>query len=121
MENRTKISLFALVGRYEQIFNDVVIMGNSDLHSRSKWGEAYDHLVMDHIEWKYYIRKVEALNFSINTLKKSGSFISKIFMGSSFNEIVASCKKKFEEVHIFKPLASRKSSKENFIICKKFR
>ena len=64
---------------------------------------------------------LEALNFSINTLKKKGIFISKIFMGSSFNEIVASCKKKFEEVHTFKPLASRKSSKENFIICKKFR
>ena len=64
MENRTKISFFALPGRYEQILNDVVIMANSDLHRRSKWGEAYDHLVMDHIECKYYIRKEEVLNFS---------------------------------------------------------
>ena len=50
LENRTKIPFFAFPGRYEQILNDVVIMANSDLHSRSKWGEAYDHLVMDHIE-----------------------------------------------------------------------
>jgi len=64
---------------------------------------------------------IEALNFSANTLKKQGTFVSKIFMGSSFNEIVEIAKKKFKEVHIFKPPASRKDSKENFIICKNLR
>ena len=64
---------------------------------------------------------MEALNFSANTLKKQGTFVSKIFMGSSFNEIVEIAKKKFKEVHIFKPPASRKGSKENFIICKHLR
>ena len=39
-------------------------------------------------------------------------------MGSSFNEIVADAKKKFKEVNIYKPLSSRKDSKESFIICK---
>jgi len=61
---------------------------------------------------------IEALNFSTKTLKKQGSFVSKIFMGSSFNEIVKIAKKKFKEVNIFKPSASRKDSKESFIICK---
>ena len=61
---------------------------------------------------------IEALNFSTNTLKKKGSFVSKIFMGSSFNEIVTVAKKKFKEVNVFKPPASRKDSKESFIICK---
>ena len=60
---------------------------------------------------------IEALNFSTHTLKKQGSFISKIFMGSSFNEIVTNAKKKFKEVNVFKPPASRKDSKESFIIC----
>ncbi len=64
---------------------------------------------------------IEALNFSTNILKKQGSFVSKIFMGSSFNEIVEIAKKKFKEVHIFKPPASRKDSKESFIICKHLR
>ena len=64
---------------------------------------------------------IEALNFSTNTLKKHGNFVSKIFMGSSFNEIVSSAKKKFKEVNVFKPPASRKDSKESFIICKKLR
>ena len=64
---------------------------------------------------------IEALNFSLNTLKKQGNFVSKIFMGSSFNEIVTNAKKKFKEVNVFKPPASRKDSKESFIICKKLR
>ncbi len=64
---------------------------------------------------------IEALNFSSIILKKQGIFVSKIFMGSSFNEIVKIAKKKFTEVHIFKPPASRKDSKENFIICKNLR
>ena len=64
---------------------------------------------------------IEALNFSTNTLKKQGNFVSKIFMGSSFNEIVLNAKKKFKVVNVFKPQASRKDSKESFIICKKLR
>ena len=61
---------------------------------------------------------MEALNFSANILKKQGSFVSKIFMGSTFNEIITIAKKKFKEVNVFKPPASRKDSKESFIICK---
>ncbi len=61
---------------------------------------------------------IEAINFSTNTLKKQGNFVSKIFMGSSFNEIVEIAKKNFKEVYVFKPPASRKDSKESFIICK---
>ena len=64
---------------------------------------------------------IEALNFSTSMLKKQGAFVSKIFMGSSFNEIIKIAKKKFRDVHIFKPPASRKDSKENFIICKHLR
>ena len=64
---------------------------------------------------------INAMNFSVKNLKKNGSFVSKIFMGSTFNEIVENCKKNFKEVKIFKPPSSRKDSKESFIICKKIR
>ena len=64
---------------------------------------------------------INAMNFSIKNLKKNGSFVSKIFMGSTFKEIVINCKKNFKEVKIFKPPSSRKDSKESFIICKKIR
>ena len=63
----------------------------------------------------------EAMNFSIDVISPNGFFISKIFMGSTFNEIVALGKKIFKEVKVFKPQSSRKDSKESFIICKKIR
>ena len=63
----------------------------------------------------------EAMIFSKDVISKKGFFISKIFMGSSFNEIVALGKKIFKEVKVFKPKSSRKDSKESFIICKNLR
>ena len=64
---------------------------------------------------------MEAMNFSKEMLVKEGRFVSKIFLGSSFNEIVALGKKLFKEVKVFKPKSSRKESKESFIICKTLR
>ena len=61
---------------------------------------------------------MEAMNFSKEMHVKEGRFVSKIFLGSSFNEIVALGKKIFREVKVFKPKSSRKESKESFIICK---
>jgi len=61
---------------------------------------------------------MEAMKFSKEALKNDGKFISKIFMGSTFNEIINEAKKIFKENKVFKPLASRKDSKESFIICK---
>ena len=63
----------------------------------------------------------EAMIFAKDFLSRKGIFVSKIFMGSSFNEIVALGKKIFKEVKIFKPKSSRKDSKESFIICKNLR
>ena len=63
----------------------------------------------------------EAMTFSKKVISSKGYFISKIFMGSTFNEIVALGKKIFKEVKVFKPLSSRKESKESFIICKNLR
>ena len=63
----------------------------------------------------------EAMIFSKEIISEKGFFISKIFMGGSFNEIVALAKKIFKEVRVFKPKSSRKDSKESFIICKNLR
>ena len=63
----------------------------------------------------------EAMIFSKDVISQNGFFISKIFMGSTFNEIVTLGKKIFKEVKVFKPQSSRKDSKESFIICKKIR
>ena len=63
----------------------------------------------------------EAMIFSKDIITENGFFISKIFMGSTFNEIVALGKKIYKEVKVFKPKSSRKDSKESFIICKNLR
>ena len=63
----------------------------------------------------------EAMLFSKKILKKDGKFISKIFMGSTFNEIITETKLIFKEFKVFKPKSSRKDSKESFIICKNLR
>jgi len=62
-----------------------------------------------------------AMRFAVGMLRPKGIFLSKIFMGSTFNEIVENAKKNFKESKIFKPPSSRKDSKESFIICKSLR
>ena len=64
---------------------------------------------------------LEAIKFAKEMLKKNGQFISKLFMGSTFNEIIKYSKETFKETNIFKPPASRKDSKENFLISKNLR
>ena len=64
---------------------------------------------------------LEAIKFSKEILNENGQLISKIFMGSSFNEVINQAKKIYKEINIFKPKSSRKDSKESFIICKKLR
>jgi len=63
----------------------------------------------------------EAMFFAKDMIKNDGFFISKIFMGGTFNEIVTEGKKFFKEVKVFKPKSSRKDSKESFIVCRKIR
>ena len=62
-----------------------------------------------------------AMFFAKDILEVNGSFVSKIFMGGTFNEIVEEGKKYFKDVKVFKPKSSRKDSKESFIICRKLR
>ena len=63
----------------------------------------------------------EAIFFAKDMLNKDGKFVSKIFMGSTFNEIVSVANNIFKKVSVFQPKSSRKDCKENFIICKNLR
>ena len=64
---------------------------------------------------------LEALDFATKMMKPNGYFVSKLFMGTSFNEIIAFSKKNFVKFNVYKPPASRKDSKESFLICKNLR
>ena len=97
--------------KIEKNFDEKIDLVVSDMAVNTTGNKNVDSLVTGELS-------IEAMNFSLKILKKNGIFVSKIFMGSSFNEIVADAKKKFREVNIFKPLSSRKDSKESFIICK---
>ena len=55
---------------------------------------------------------LDAMRFSKEVLKKNGIFVSKIFVGSTFNEIIDESKKIFKKNKVFKPSASRKESKK---------
>ena len=104
-KNKTKIL------EYFNVKIDLVV---SDMAVNTTGNKNLDSLVTGELS-------MEAMNFSIETLKKNGVFISKIFMGASFNEIVELAKKNFKEFHVYKPPSSRKESKESFIICKNLR
>ena len=61
---------------------------------------------------------LNAMNLALNILTKDGVFLSKIFMGSIFNEINEKANKSFKKVVKYKPKSSKKESKETYIFCK---
>ena len=100
--------------KIEKNFDEKIDLVVSDMAVNTTGNKNVDSIVTGELS-------IEAMNFSLKILKKNGVFVSKIFMGSSFNEIVDSAKKNFKEFHVYKPPSSRKESKENFIICKNLR
>ena len=60
----------------------------------------------------------EAMFFAKDILKNNGSFICKIFMGSTFKEFMTESKLIFKQIKVFKPSSSKKNSKESYIVCK---
>ena len=58
-----------------------------------------------------------AMNLATKILSKDGVFLSKAFMGTIFNEINESAKKNFRKVVKYKPLSSKKESKEIYNYC----
>ena len=61
---------------------------------------------------------LNAMNLARKILSRDGVFLSKIFMGSIYNEINEKAKKSFKKVIKYKPLSSKKESKEIYIFCK---
>ena len=61
---------------------------------------------------------MNAMLLAKQILSSNGIFLSKIFMGSIFTEINNMAKKHFKNVIIYKPLSSKKESKEIYIYCK---
>lgn len=61
---------------------------------------------------------LKAMDLAQNILNENGVFLSKLFMGSIFVEIDKKANECFKKVVKFKPLSSRKESKEIYIYCR---
>ena len=59
-----------------------------------------------------------AMDLALKILSINGIFLSKLFMGSIFEEIKKKANKNFKKVVIYKPLSSKRESKEIYIFCK---
>jgi len=99
---------------YEKImlyFNNKIDVVLSDMAANTSGNKALD---------SYRIGELclNAMNLSTKILSQDGVFLSKIFMGSIFQEINEIAKKNFKKVVKYKPLSSRKESKEIYIFCK---
>ena len=61
---------------------------------------------------------LNAMSLAKEILSQDGVFLSKIFMGSIYEEINEKSKKYFKKIVKYKPLSSKKESKEIYIFCK---
>ena len=61
---------------------------------------------------------LRGMDLAQKILNQDGVFLSKLFMGSIFVEIHKKANKYFKKVVKYKPLSSRKESKEIYIYCK---
>lgn len=62
----------------------------------------------------------KALGIAQQKLKEKGNFLCKAFQGKEFEKFVGKARKEFEFVKAVKPEASKKKSREMYIVCKSF-
>ena len=72
----------------------------------------------DHDSYKTGELCLKSMLFANKILSKDGVFLSKVFMGSIFSEVNKMAKNHFKKIIRFKPLSSKKESKEIYIYCK---
>ena len=70
---------------------------------------------IDHIRIMNLIEEV--FEFCNDVLNQNGSMITKVFQGGTEGNLLRELKKKFKNVHHFKPNSSRKESSEMYLIC----
>jgi 23S rRNA (uridine2552-2'-O)-methyltransferase len=59
-----------------------------------------------------------AMDFAVQRLKPNGAFLVKLFHGSGFEEFVREARRRFRQVAVRKPEASRSRSKEVYLLAK---
>jgi 23S rRNA (uridine2552-2'-O)-methyltransferase len=82
----------------------------SDIAPNTTGMHTVDHLRI------MYILEIE-IQFILKNLSRNGSFVTKVFQGEGLDEYLSMLREMFKSVNIFKPKASRKESKEVYLIC----
>ena len=89
---------------------DVIV---SDISPNTTGMKTVDHLRI------MFVLEIE-MEFVLKNLKENGSFVAKVFQGEGLEEQIKKLKLIFNDVKIFKPKASRRESKEIYLICLNF-
>ena len=104
LKNETKNEIF----EYFQSNLDIII---SDMAADTTGNKSLDSIRTNKL-------CSETINFSKDILKPKGVLVSKLFMGEDFIEVKDLAKSIFKTVNFFKPLSSRRESKETYLHCK---
>lgn len=89
---------------------DVIV---SDISPNTTGLKTVDHLRI------IYVLEIE-VQFVVKNLREGGSFAAKVFQGEGLEVEIQKLKRLFADVKIFKPKASRKESKEVYLVCLHF-
>ncbi len=92
-------------------FNDKIDVVISDMATNTSGNKSLDSFKTGEL-------CLHAMDLAKKVLTQNGVFLSKVFMGSIFKEIDEKAKKNFKNVIKYKPLSSKKESKELYIFCK---
>ena len=92
-------------------FNNKVDIVLSDMAANTSGNKALD-------SYKTGELCLKGMDIAQKILKQDGVFLSKLFMGSIFVEIHKKANENFKKVVKYKPLSSRKESKEIYIYCR---
>ena len=103
LENQTKIE----VKKYFDVALDVIV---SDMAADTTGNKSLDSIRTNQL-------CTEVIYFSKEMLKPKGVLITKLFMGEDFIEVKKLAKSIFKKVSFFKPLSSRRESKETYLHC----
>jgi 23S rRNA (uridine2552-2'-O)-methyltransferase len=57
-----------------------------------------------------------SLDIARRCLRSGGAFVVKVFHGEDFDRFVAEARPHFQKIHIFRPQASRKESREHYVV-----
>ncbi len=95
------------------------LQGKADLVMSDMAPNTTGHTMTDHI--RIMDLAEQALDFASQILAVNGNFVAKVFQGGTEKEMLNSLKRQFSVVKHAKPPASRKESRELYVIAKGFK